>query len=228
MDRIKKRLIHFNTDGASVVSDFVSARQRRAGLLRRTVHACFYIQCVAALACVVCGFAMGGAAVGAVLTIGAAASAGAALMAVSGDFVIRTISYVLDLVYSVICFVIGGALFTVCGVLMLIAAAAALVGFAAGYFREFLLGFSPARLTRSDYTLTGGAAEDIREVQPAEELREETSAPVPEPKSELLLVAERVSQIMNAPRPQEMVNDVQQEQANAAQNGQWLGENNES
>lgn len=220
LDRIKKRLIHFKTDGASVVSDFVSARQRRAGLLRRTVHMCFYIQCAAALACVVCGFAMGGAAVGAVLAVGAAASAGAALMAVSGDFVIRTISYVLDLVYSVICFVIGGALFTVCGVLMLIAAAAALVGFAAGYFREFLLGFSPARLTRSDYTLTGEAAANTPEVQPAEELREETPAPAPEPKSELLLVAERVSQIMNAPRPQP-------EQADAAQNGQRLGENNE-
>ena len=141
-------------------------------------------------------------------------------MAVSGDFVIRTISYVLDLVYSVICFVIGGALFTVCGVLMLIAAAAALVGFAAGYFREFLLGFSPARLTRSDYTLTGEAATNTPEVQPAEELREETPAPAPEPKSELLLVAERVSQIMNAPRPQP-------EQADTAQNGQRLGENNE-
>ena len=221
LDRIKKRLIHFKTDGASVVSDFVSARQRRAGLLRRTVHVCFYIQCAAALACVVCGFAMGGAAVGAVLAIGAAASAGAALMAVSGDFVIRTISYVLDLVYSVICFVIGGALFTVCGVLMLIAAAAALVGFAAGYFREFLLGFSPARLTQSDYTLTGSAAGEIREVQPAEELREETPAPAPAPKSELLLVAERVSQIMNTPRSQP-------EQAKAAQNGQRSGESNES
>ena len=53
LDGIKKRLIHFESDGKSVVSDFVSARQRRVGALRRTVHACFYIQCAAALVCAV-------------------------------------------------------------------------------------------------------------------------------------------------------------------------------
>ena len=31
LDGIKKRLIHFESDGKSVVSDFVSARQRRVG-----------------------------------------------------------------------------------------------------------------------------------------------------------------------------------------------------
>ena len=79
LDGIKKRLIHFESDGKSVVSDFVSARQRRVGALRRTVHACFYIQCAAALVCAVCGFAMGGAFTGVALAIGAAASVAAAL-----------------------------------------------------------------------------------------------------------------------------------------------------
>ena len=92
LDGIKKRLIHFESDGKSVVSDFVSARQRRVGALRRTVHACFYIQCAAALVCAVCGFAMGGIFTGLALAIGAAASVAAALMAVAGEPVIRLVS----------------------------------------------------------------------------------------------------------------------------------------
>lgn len=197
LDGIKKRLIHFSTDGQSVVSDFVSARQKRAGAFRRVVHVCFYIQCAVALVCAVCGFVMGGALTGAILTVGAAASAGAALMAVSGDFAVRTVSYVLNLVYAVICFVVGGSLFTLCGALMLIAAAAALVGFAAGYFRAFLLEYSPLMLTSEDYTMTGEPVQ-----LPQDEPREQ-AADEPEPKSELLLIAEQVSQIMNAPRPQQ-------------------------
>ena len=85
LDGIKKRLIHFESDGKSVVSDFVSARQRRVGALRRTVHACFYIQCAAALVCAVCGFAMGGAFTGLALAIGAAASVAAVLLFFRGD-----------------------------------------------------------------------------------------------------------------------------------------------
>lgn len=196
LDGIKKRLIHFETDGKSIVSDFVSARQRRAGALRRVIHACFYIQCAAALVCVVCGFAMGGAVTGIILTVGAVASAGAALMAVTGDFAVRTISYILDMVYSVICFILGGTLFTLCGISMLVSAAAALCGFAAGYFREYLLQFPPVKLTPEDYTLTGGAVDTAAEAVSQPEFPPETE---PQPKSELMLVAERVSQIMNTP-----------------------------
>lgn len=196
LDGIKKRLIHFETDGKSIVSDFVSARQRRAGALRRVIHACFYIQCAAALVCVVCGFAMGGAVIGFILTVGAVASAGAALMAVTGDFAVRTISYILDMVYSVICFILGGTLFTLCGIVMLVSAAAALCGFATGYFREYLLQFPPVKLTPEDYTLTGGAVDTAAEAVSQPELPPE---PEPQPKSELMLVAERVSQIMNTP-----------------------------
>ena len=196
LDGIKKRLIHFETDGKSIVSDFVSVRQRRAGALRRVIHACFYIQCAAALVCVVCSFAMGGAVTGFILTVGAVASAGAALMAVTGDSAVRTISYILDMVYSVICFILGGTLFTLCGIVMLVSAAAALCGFAAGYFREYLLQFPPVKLTPEDYTLTGGAVDTAAEAVSQPELPPE---PEPQPKSELMLVAERVSQIMNTP-----------------------------
>ncbi len=236
MERIKRRLIHFKTDGASIVSDFVAARQKRAGILRRTVHACFYAQCAAALTCAVLSFSMGGAVTGIIVTAGAAASAAAAFMAVTGGFVIRTISYVLNLVYAVICFIIGGELFTACGIIMLISSAAALISFAAGYFREFLLEYSPLKLTPEDYTLIGGG------VPPrlyAPEIPREEERPViriPKPKSELMLIAEQVTRIMNTPpeqpaeQPVQPIQDEQQErQEQHEQNGNGqTGENNEN
>lgn len=185
---LKRRLIHFDTDGRSIVSDFVSVRQKRSGTMRRVIHACFYIQCAAAAACVVLGFAMGGAVTGLILTAGAAAVCAAALIAVAGDIMMRMISYVLNMVYAVICFITDGTLTSICGALMLAASAASLVGFAAGLFREYLLNFSPLKLTPQDYTLTGEP--------PAPTIAEPEPAPAPPPRSELMLVAEQVSQIM--------------------------------
>lgn len=196
LEGIKRRLLHFDTDGVSIVSDFVSARQARAGMLRRAVHICFYIQCAAALLCIIIGFAAGGAVTGVLLTVGALASAAAALMAVPGDSVIATVSYILNLVYAVICFILGG-IFTACGVAMLLSALAALCGFGAGYLRGFLLTYPASRITREDYTLTG---------EPPAAPVPESAPPMkkPEPqRSDLMLIAEQVAKIMNTPQEPE-------------------------
>ena len=196
LDGIKKRLIHFETDGRCIVTDFVAARQKRARLLRRVIHACFYFQCAAALVCVICGFAMGGAVTGAILLVGALAASAAALAAVSGDPVVGTVNYILDIVYSVICFIIGGTLFLTCGALMLAAALAALCGFGAGCARGFLLEYPAASLVPGDYTLTGELMQEV----PADGEQTLPPEPEPQPKSELLQIAERVAYIMNTPQ----------------------------
>lgn len=196
LDGIKKRLIHFESDGKSVVSDFVSARQRRAGALRRVVHACFYIQCSAAVVCVVCGFAMGGVFTGLALTIGAAATVAAALMAVAGESEIRAVSCALNAVYALICFIVSGngAVFVICGFSMLAAAIAAGIGIAAGYFKDWLLEYPAARINRSDYTFTG-----VTEAATIQETGPQPSKPMQPPQpSELMLIAEKVSGIMNS------------------------------
>lgn len=199
LDGIKKRLIHFESDGKSVVSDFVSARQRRAGALRRVVHACFYIQCAAALVCVACGFAMGGAFTGLALTIGAAATVAAALMAVAGEPVIRVVSCALDVVYALICFIVSGngTVFLICGLAMLAAAIAAGVSFAAGYFRDWLLEYPAAKINKSDYTLTGELIKQAVPETDAMPAAEPVQELPPQP-SELMLIAEKVSSIMNS------------------------------
>ena len=162
-------------------------------MLRRAVHICFYIQCAAALLCIIIGFAAGGAATGIPLAVGALASAAAALMAVPGDPVIATVSYILNLVYAVICFIPGGIL-TACGAAMLLSALAALCGFGAGYLRGFLLTYPASRITRENYTLTGEPpATPVPESAPPREN--------PEPqRSDLMLIAEQVAKIMNTPQ----------------------------
>ena len=162
-------------------------------MLRRAVHICFYIQCAAALLCSIIGFAAGGAATGIPLAVGALASAAAALMAVPGDPVIATVSYILNLVYAVICFIPGGIL-TTCGAAMLLSALAALCGFGAGYLRGFLLTYPASRITGENYTLTGEPpAAPVPESAPPREN--------PEPqRSDLMLIAEQVAKIMNTPQ----------------------------
>lgn len=196
LDGIKKRLIHFESDGKSVVSDFVSARQMRVGALRRTVHACFYIQCAAALVCAVCGFAMGGIFTGLALAIGAAASVAAALMAVAGEPVIHLVSCALNLVYALICFIVSGngAVFAVCGFVMLAASAAAVVSLAAGHLRDWLAAYPAAKISAGDYTFTGEQEAAIMSEADPEPVE---PAKPPEP-SELMLIAEKVSGIMNS------------------------------
>lgn len=191
LDNIKKRLLHFETDGRSIVSDFVETRQRRTGLLRRVVHLCFYVHCAAALVCAAAGFICGGALTGALLTLGGAASVAASLMAVPGDGFIGTVSYVLDIAYAVICFCLGG-MFLLCGGVMTAAALASLCSFLAGYFRGFLLSFPPSGIRPENYTLTGAP--------PMTEEKAPEIPLAPAPKSELLLVAEQVTRIMSASR----------------------------
>lgn len=199
LNDIKRRLIHFDTDGRSIVSDFVEVRQRRTAALRRAVHACFYIQCAAALVCAVCGFAAGGAFTGLAMTIGGAAVAAAALMSVAGEPMIRLVSCALDLIYALICFIAagGGAVFAVCGVLMLAAALAAGAGLGAGYFRGWLAQYPASKIGKEDYTLTAAAGYIPAEPEAVHAAPPEEIKPAPQP-SELMLIAEKVSDIMRS------------------------------
>lgn len=96
---------------------------------------------------------MGGIFTGLALAIGAAASVAAALMAVAGEPVIRLVSCALNLVYALICFIVSGngAVFAVCGFVMLAASAAAAVSLAAGHLRDWLAAYPAAKISAGDY-----------------------------------------------------------------------------
>lgn len=190
IERIKNRLLHFETNG-NIIPDFVAARLKKSAKLRKIVHACFYIQCVLSVSCIIAGLLLAGSVLGAVFSAAAGFLAVAvAFFALGGGGSEKTASYIMDMVYAVICFVIGGFGMYLCGGLMLAAALVALVSFFADYFRRFLLDFSPLKLRDEHYTLTGEAA-----IMPTLFNQEDDIPPMPE-KTELQEVAESFMEIL--------------------------------
>lgn len=191
MSGIKARLIHFETDG-DIIPDFVAARVRRAGWLRTAIHACFYIQCVIAAACIIIGIMLSEQLFGALFSsIAGLAVIVIAFFALGGEKPEKIISCATDLIYAIVCFIVGGTAMYICGALMFAAAIAALVSVVAFHYRTFLLEFSPLKIREEHYTLKEGAVlRDVYIKKPEEAL------PPPEPpKSELMTVAEQYMEL---------------------------------
>ncbi len=186
MDRIKRRLLHFSTDG-DIIPDFMSARLAKSEKLRSVVRFCFFVQSAFALSEIVVGISLGGSLRSCIFAaLAGAAVIGVAFFALGGGSAEKTVSYIMNLIYAVVCFVMGGTGMYICGGILLGAAVAALVSFFADYFRRWLLGFSPLCIREEHYTLTAQAKRIERLVEEA--------PPEPE-KSELMEVAEAFAEI---------------------------------
>ena len=189
-DMIKKRLLHFETDG-DIMRDYAMSRKIKAARLRKVVHICFYTQSVLCMSSVIVGIIFADNRFQAVFSaLSGLLAIAVAFIALGGGTSEKTASYIIDLVYAVVCFVIGGFMMYLCGGFMLAAAAAALVSFFADYFRRFLLSFSPLKLRRENYTLTQEASE-IPAV-----LHKEEEKPAAPARSELMAVAESFMEIL--------------------------------
>lgn len=187
-DNYKKSLLHFETDGKNIMHDFVSSRLKKAAGMRRVIHACFYVQCVAAITSIIVGLVFAPEVFSKVFATMAGISVIlVAFFALGGHSGEKTASYVLDMVYAVTSFFMGGIAMYFCGSLLLVAAVASLTEFIVGYFRDWLLGFPTMMIKREHYTYTG----PVEAEEPEEEL------PPPEPqKSELQEVAEAFMDIL--------------------------------
>lgn len=200
LDDIKKQLIHFCTHG-NVIDDFVASRRKKARRLRAVIHVCFYVQCAAAAGCILTALLMHASGAAAII-IGSLLTCAVAFLALGGDTAEKTILYLLDLVYAVICFIAGGSgagsTFFACGGIMLAAAAAALCSFFAAYLRQYLMEFSPLAITKSDYTRLSTAFTE--NAPPAEKAALMQPPPLPEPqRSELRALSDRLAETLNRP-----------------------------
>lgn len=200
LENIKKRIIHFYTHG-NIIEDFVEARRKKALGLRRVIRACFYIQCALAVCCIAAALLMraGGSLA---IAAGSAAVCIVAFISLGGGTAEKTILYILDLVYAVICFIVGGLggspAFTLCGGLMLLSAAVALCGFFAAWCRQYLLDFSPAKITSGDYTLLSHAISAEAPQQSSAPVSSAPAPPPPPPKTEMEMLAEKLSEILRS------------------------------
>ncbi len=191
LDNIKSRLLHFETDG-DIIPDFVASRLKKSEKLRNIVRVCFYLQSLFALGCIAVGIALGGSVLNAVFAVLAGILVIAvALFALGGGSAEKTISYIMDLIYAVVCFVLGGTGMYICGGLMIGAALTALVSFFADYLRRWLLEYSPLYIREEHYALT----EKGRKRQEQEQTELNITPPEPE-KTELQSVAEAFAELM--------------------------------
>lgn len=189
LDKIKDRLLHFETDG-DIIPDFINTRLARAAKLRNTVRICFYAQSVSALLCIGAGLALGDTLTECIFAVLAAVLViVVALFALGGGSAEKTVSYIMNFAYAVVCFVLGGLGMYICGALMLCAAVAAFISFFADYLRRWLLEYSPLYIREEHYTLT----EKGRQRAQLEEIN--ITPPEPE-KSELQTVAEAFAELM--------------------------------
>ena len=187
---IRRRLVHFTTGEPTEggrIRDFVAVRQRRASRLHNTMRVCFLIEAACAAACIIAGiFCPAGILI--MTIVGSALFIAAALLAFGGRNIHRAVTYILGLIYAVVCFVAGAF---ACGAFQLVGTAAALVTLIAGWLRGYLLEYSPRRITKDDYFYTGAL------------LHTQTPPPPPAPpqKSELEEIADKFRTVLNGSKP---------------------------
>lgn len=191
MSSIEAKLLHFETDG-DIIHDFVESRMKKSAKLRSAIHACFYVQCVIASACIIIGILLCDTHFGTLFSsVAGVAVIVIAFLALGGEKPERIISCATNLVYAIVCLCVGGLALYICGALMLAAALAALGSVIAYHYRTFLLESSPLKIRSEHYTLRNGTAPcDVYIKKP----EEEPAPPEPE-KSELMAVAEQYMEL---------------------------------
>lgn len=189
LDNIKSRLLHFETDG-DIIPDFISSRLAKSEKLRNAVRICFYLQSLLALGFIGVGIALGGAVLNCIFAVIAGImTIAVALFALGGGSLEKTACCIMELIYAVVCFILGGAGMYICGGIMLTVAVVALLSLFANYLRRWLLDYSPLYIREEHYTLTA-QAQQIKRLVP-----EDITPPEPE-KSELQEVAEAFAELM--------------------------------
>lgn len=189
LDNIKSRLLHFETDG-DIIPDFISSRLAKSEKLRGLVRVCFYIQSLLALGFIGLGIALGGGVLNSIFAVIAGMlTIAVAMFALGGGSLEKTACYIMELIYAVVCFILGGKGMYICGGIMLAIALVALLSFFADYLRRWLLEYSPLYIREEHYTLTA-EAQQIKRLVP-----EDIAPPEPE-KSELQEVAEAFAELM--------------------------------
>ena len=184
--KIKRRLLYFETDG-NVIPDFDASRNKKSAPLRKTINGCFYIQCVAAISCAATGLALESTVFGRVFAaVAALCVIAVAFFALGGHSGEKLASCILNIIYSVGSFLIGGTVMCVCGALLSVTALAAAVSYIAGYLRDWLMNYPPYMLRpNKDYKLNCDPLI----------VKDDTPPPPPE-KSELREVAEQFMEIL--------------------------------
>lgn len=202
---IEKKLLHFYTDG-SIYEDFSESRAKKTAVLRRIIRACFYAHCAAAIICIVLAAVLRAGLGTIAVAVCEVVLAALAFLAVGDMTLMKTLLYCGDIVFAAAMFVTGAlnenkTPFFIVGAASVVAALIALVAFFAALCKIFLDSFSPLSLRREHYTLLPNLSSDVPDDIPdIPDMPDEPMIILPPPRSEFQELADKLKDILRAPK----------------------------
>lgn len=202
--RLKKKLLHFSTNG-NIAEDFIAARRDKVRLLRGRIRTGFYAHCAAVVLCVAAAVILGELRDIIQIAVCAVISTMLALFAVSEHKHIKAAACAADALFAagailMAIFTNAKALYIVCAVLMTAALVSLIILTVLTACKEFLEDYSPLSIRREDYTLLNEVGFELRTrphsgqtVSTAEEI-----PPLPPLTSEMRELAGKVRDILLA------------------------------
>lgn len=199
---IEKKLLHFYTDG-SIYEDFSESRAKKTAKLRRIIRACFYTHCAAAIICIVLAVVLHAGIGTIVISVCEVVLVGLAFLAVGDMTLMKTLLCCGDMVFAAAMFVTGivngnKAPFFIAGAVSAVSALIALCAFFAALCKIFLEEFSPLSLRREHYTLLPNFSSDAADDIP--DMPDEPMIVLPPPRSEYQVLADKLKEILCAPK----------------------------
>ncbi len=199
INKIKKNLIHFCTSG-NVTEDFVASRRIKVRKLRKVIRACFYAHCAAALLCFLISFAFGSGKTTIFITAAALIPAWLSFFAAGKNMPVKIVLFTLDFLFSAALITWGalhkpGAVFFVCGGILVIEGAFGVASYIAALCKRFLDEFQPRNIRRTDYTLYSDMHFELIPDQPGDKKTEDIPS-LPPLTSEMRLLANKLKDII--------------------------------
>ena len=211
LDKIEKKLLDFYTDGGTA-EDFFAARRIKTAKFRKMIRACFYLHCIAALACIVLSIVFGAGFDIVKISVCALTSVIFAFFAVGDLEHVKAISCVIDFAFAAGAFVTAAlgthsTLFIICGVIMCVLGLSMIISAAAAACKRFLENASPFMTRRGNTAQPADDYDDIPDLpeeyrlnllmaQAQEQQLSPPPPPPPPPISKMRELADQVCEII--------------------------------
>lgn len=214
---IEKKLLHFYTDG-SIYEDFSESRAKKTAKLRRIIRACFYAHCAAAIICIVLAAVLRAGMGTVAVAVCEVVLASLAFLSVGDMTLMKTLLCCGDIVFAAAMFVTGivngnKAPFFIAGAVSAVTVLIALGAFFAALCKVFLEEFSPLSLRREHYTLLPNFSSDEPDDIP--DMPDEPAIVLPPPRSEYQKLADKLKEILCAPKEEKKEPEAAAEQTAA-------------
>lgn len=156
--KLKKKLLHFETNGSSIAEDFIAARRGKVRALRKRLRICFYVHSAAVLLCIAAAVVLGTVSDIVKISVCVAASLAFAVFAAGDHTYAKRLACVIDAVIAAASILLAvfdknKLLYILCAVFTFMGLISLILMTFYGSCKRFLEDYSPLSIRRDDYTL---------------------------------------------------------------------------